>query len=339
MTDWWIGLDLGGTYIKAVALDADRTPTKTLQLETPGDRDSVIAQMIETARKLMEQEGIEADDVRGVGIGSPGPLDISGGVILGTPNIPGMTGCRIRDRISEGLSLPAILENDANAAAFGEYLCGAGGGSDMVLLTLGTGLGSGIVVDGRLLHGTHEIGAEFGHMIIVPEGEVCGCGQRGCLERYCSATYIAHLATREIRQNGRDGALRDALDRKGQIDARDINEARKAGDALAEEIWDRGTYYLALACVNICRILDPDKIVFAGGMTKAGEDLMKPLQAHFDRMHWKLTEAMTTLSLAHLGNDAGAIGAAGVAWQAFGGDDATRETTSGATDAPGKAES
>jgi glucokinase len=210
-----------------------------------------------------------------------------------------------------------VLENDANAAAYGEFLCGAGKGSkDMVLLTLGTGVGSGIIVGGRLLYGSHEIGGELGHIILVPGGELCGCGQRGCLERYCSATFMALLATRMIR-DGRDSSLKSLLESKGMIDTRDIKAAGKAGDPLAEEVWDRGTYYLALGCVNICRIFDPERIVFSGGLTKAGEDLMVPLTKHFAQLHWTLTPIRTELRIAELGNDAGVIGAAGVAWRAF----------------------
>ena len=313
-----IGIDLGGTFIKFVALDESKKPTETLSLPTPGNPEGVVSQMVAGARQVMETHGLAEQDIAGVGIGSPGPLKISEGIIIGMPNIPGMDGVPIRDRVADGLSLPAVLENDANAAAFGEYICGAGSGGDMVLLTLGTGLGGGVIVQGRILHGAHEIGGEIGHMIVEPGGELCGCGQRGCLERYCSATNIARLATREIEQNGRESSLRSILEQKGSIDARDINEARGADDALAAETWDKGMYFLALACVNISRIFDPDEIVFAGGLTKAGDDLLKPVREHYGKLHWNLTEPLTRIALAELGNDAGAIGAAGVAWQVFG---------------------
>ena len=319
MAKWCIGIDLGGTFIKVVALDGGQAPTQTLQLPTPDNPEGVIKQMIAAAQQLMQQHGIRVEDVAGIGIGSPGPLKISEGIVIDMPNIPGMANVPLRDQVCRELSLPGVLENDANAAAFGEYLCGPGRtGQDMVLLTLGTGLGSGIILNGRVLHGSHEAGAEFGHMIVVPNGEPCGCGQRGCLERYCSATYIAQRTTRQIEDCGRESSLKAVLADKGSIDAKDINEARKAGDRLAAEMWDQGAMYLALACVNICRILDPDEIVFGGGMANAGDDLLNPVQEHFQRLHWNLTKPLTKLALAQLGNDAGAIGAAGVAWQKFG---------------------
>ena len=184
-------------------------------------------------------------------------------------------------------------------------------------MTLGTGVGSGIVIDGRIMHGAHGIAPEIGHMIMVPDGRLCGCGQRGCLERYCSAKYIAGIAEKEIRENGRTSSLAAVLESKGEIDAKDINNARKAGDALAAEVWDRGAYYLALACVNICRLFDPEEIVFAGGMIKAGDDLMVPIREHYARLRWDLTVPQTKLVVAKLGSDAGVIGAAGVARAAF----------------------
>jgi glucokinase len=313
-----IGVDLGGTYVKFVAVGEDRRPGETLQLPTPaGGGQAVAAGIADGARRLLDARGIDAGDVVGVGIGAPGPLRISEGIVVAMPNIPGMEDFPLARRVGESLGLPVILENDANAAAFGEYLCGAGSGGDMVMLTLGTGVGSGIILGGRLLHGSHEMGAELGHMVVVAGGELCGCGQRGCLERYCSATYIARAARRRIEEAGRRSALADVLRRKGTIDAKDINEARRAGDELAAEVWDEGTYYLAVGCVNICRIFDPDDIVLSGGMTRAGDDLMAPLLAHFRRLHWTLTPPRTRIAIAHLGNDAGAIGAAGVAWQKF----------------------
>jgi len=244
-------------------------------------------------------------------------LKISEGIVVATPNIPGMANAPLVKMVGERLGIPAVLENDANAAALGEYTY-AGRDGDMVMLTLGTGIGSGIILGGKILHGRHEMGAELGHIIIVPDGELCGCGQRGCLERYCSATHMAKRTMRRLKQPGARSSLKDVLDRKGAIDSKDIQDAWKAGDKLAGEAWDECMYYLAIGCVSICRIFDPDDIVLAGGMTKAGDDLMEPLMKHFTRLHWSITPTLTKISFARLGNDAGAMGAAAVAWQKFG---------------------
>ncbi len=316
-----IGIDLGGTAIKFGLLGEDRRFGEIIQRPTPTDRgaDGVVEQMIAGGQKLANQAAEEGDEIVGVGIGAPGPLRISEGVIVGMPNIPGMENAPLRDRVGEGLGLPAVLENDANAAALGEFLCGAGKAArNMVLLTLGTGLGSGIIVEGEILHGAHEMGAEIGHMVVQPEGEECGCGQRGCLERYCSAKFLARRAARRIKAEGVTGPLDETLEDKGEINSLDIERAREAGDAFAAEVWDEAAYYLALGCVNICRIFDPDEIVLGGGLAGAGEALTGPLMGHFERLHWSMAPVVTKIAIARLGNDAGVVGAAGVAWRACG---------------------
>ena len=320
MAKYCVGIDLGGSFIKVGLLDENFNPGKVIELPTPqnGQSSAVVAQMVAGARQLMLQEKLTKADVIGVGIGSPGPLSISRGVIIATPNIPGIKNLPIRDMISAELGLPAVLENDANAAGYGEFVSGAGKGvRDMVLVTLGTGVGGGIVVDGRVLHGAHEVGAELGHMIVAPGGEQCNCGQKGCLERYSSATYMA-LRTQRLLETGQQSSLQAVLKAKGAITSKDINEARKAGDALAARCWDEAAYYLAIACVSVARMLDPDEIVLGGGMAKAGNDLLEPVQSHFQKLTWTVTGPLTKIALARLGNDAGFIGAAGVAWAAFG---------------------
>lgn len=318
MGKWCIGIDLGGTFIKFGLLSDKREASETFQLPTPSNAQEVVARMIAGARQVMTRDGLETKDVVGVGIGAPGPADLANGIIIDSPNIPSLRNFPIRDAVSKGLGLPAVLENDANAAGYGEFLCGAAKGTrNMVLLTLGTGIGSGIVVDGKVLHGSHGIGAELGHMIVQPEGEMCGCGQRGCLERYSSAHYLARYATSLVK-DGRPSSLGAKVSRGELINARDINDARKAGDELAAEVWDRGAYYLGIACASICRIFDPEIIVLGGGMAAAGEDILQPVRRHFKSQDWTLTANLTQVGIATLENEAGFIGAAGVAWDLFG---------------------
>jgi glucokinase len=315
MGKFCVGIDLGGTFIKSALLGKDMAIRAELRSPTPVEAgaDGVIETMASDAERLIRQAGCSREDIAGVGVGSPGPLDLEAGVVIGTPNIPGFENVPLRQRLSRLLNRPVVLENDANAAALGEYLVGSGRDvAMMVLLTLGTGIGSGIVIDGRLLHGVHGIGAEVGHMIVDPGGEKCGCGQHGCLERYASATYLARHARQLIERDGRSGALAEVLKKNGDVTSLDVEAARRAGDALAEEVWDRAVRFLAIGCVNLCRVLDPDVIVLGGGMAKAGEELMQPLRRHFRREHWELAEPKTALALAQVGNDAG------VMWRAFG---------------------
>lgn len=320
-----IGIDLGGTFIKFCLVDEARKVSETLQLPTPSDGAAgVVAQMAAGVEQLIRQHGLTRDDIVGVGIGSPGPLDMENGVVLAMPNISGMDNCPLREMVSNATGVPAVLENDANAAAYGEFICGAGEGTrNMVLLTLGTGVGGGIIVDGRVVHGSHSMAGELGHMIIVPDGELCGCGQKGCLEQYCSATFITKRTTGLLARADCDSSLKSVLADKGSIDAQDISEAATTGDEFAVGVWDRATRYLALGCVNICRIFDPDEIVLGGGMANAGEKLLTPVMRHFRDLHWNLTEPQTRIELARLGNDAGAVGAAGVAWANIGAESGT----------------
>lgn len=316
-----IGIDIGGTFIKFGVLDENRRPGETVQLETPDGRDAdgIVRQVVVGVDRLMETMGLSKTDVVGVGIGAPGPVAISEGMIAAMPNFPEIRDYPIRDRVAEALGLPAVLENDANAAALGEFYCGAGKStSDMILLTLGTGVGGGIILGGRILHGAHEFAGELGHIIVEPSGRECGCGQTGCLEQYASATYIAMWARRRIERDAPDSSLTQTLRRNGEITSRDIVEARKAGDAFARDVWDEAMYYLAIGCVSLCRVFDPDMIVLAGGMTKAGDDLLAPLLEHVADLNWKMADMKTRIDIATLGNDAGVIGAAGVAWQRFG---------------------
>ncbi|MCE5326977.1 MAG: ROK family protein [Planctomycetaceae bacterium] len=320
MSKYCVGVDLGGTFIKFILLDSAMGAGQVMQLPTPasGGGSAVADRIAEGVRKIIAQRGLTNGDVAGVGIGSPGPLKISEGIVIATPNVAGMENVPLRDMVSAATGLPAILENDANAAGYGEFIAGAGrGSSDMVLLTLGTGVGGGVIIDGKVLHGSHEMGAELGHIIVQPGGEKCGCGQYGCLERYSAAAAIARYAGELIR-GGRQSSMKKILDANGALDSKDVHAALVAGDAVAAEVWDRGAYYLGLACVSLCRIFDPAEIVLSGGLAKAGEDLRRPVETYLHKFHWPITEVKTALTIATLGNDAGAIGAAGLAWQAMG---------------------
>jgi glucokinase len=316
-----IGIDLGGTYVKFGLVDEHRrSMCKVFSLPTPPNPkpDDIVAVMAEGVEQIISRQSLDRKDILGVGIGAPGPLSVKRGILLQLPNMQTMRNFPLPGRVSEALGLPATLENDANAAAYAEYLCGAGQGTeDMVMFTLGTGVGGGIILGGRVLHGANEMGGEIGHIIVQPGGRPCPCGQKGCLEQYGSAMNLAKYAAQRIRDENPASQLAEALKQEGEIDAKDIHAASQTGDAFAAELWDEMTYYLAIGCVNICRLFDPNRIVFAGGMTQAGADLLEPIRRHFKEQDWTMLETQTTLAIATLGADAGAIGAAGVAWTAF----------------------
>lgn len=314
-----IGIDLGGTNIKLAAMTAENEVSGVMSAPTPrAGGDAVIEAMAIAARDLMSDNGLRESDVIGVGVGSPGPLRRSDGVVVGAPNLPGFANMPLRDKLSRKLGMSVVLENDANAAAYGEFIAGVGrDAASLVLLTLGTGVGGGIVLDGRIWHGHNDFGGEIGHMIVHPGGLACGCGQHGCLEQYASATNLARRAADQVKA-GRQSVLEQVLMRKGELSAADVGAARRSGDALACEVWDAAAYHLAVACVTIERIFDCEQIVLGGGLANAGDDLLTPVQKHYTALDWKLTPQMSKLVLAELGNDAGVIGAAGVAWQQLG---------------------
>ncbi|MCX5658153.1 MAG: ROK family protein [Planctomycetota bacterium] len=343
----YIGLDLGGTNVKCGVVDADRRVRSHLSIPTDASKGpgAVVEAMAQAALDVAKKAGIPIEKVDGIGIGAPGPLDMKRGILRAAPNLPGWKDVPIRDRITQITGRPAVLENDANAAAFGEFWAGAGkrdGVRDMIMLTLGTGVGSGLIVDGMLIHGAYDLGAEAGHMIVVPNGRACGCGQAGCLESYASATatvkrviellrggepsslldlfdpWEEKIEAEELRASKIIGAGKRGMKRPGldKITAKDVFDAAKAGDALALRVVDEVATYLGIACVSLCRLFDPQMIVFAGGMILAGDFLFDRVREAFRKQTWKVVESKVEIVQAVLGNDAGFIGAAAVAWNA-----------------------
>jgi glucokinase len=330
MPRYFLGLDLGGTNVKAGVVDERGALLRHLSVPTgtkgrdlaPGP---VIDRMVAAGRQVIAEAGVAAGDVAAAGVLAPGQASLSKGIVYRSANLPLWKNVPIRDKISKGLGLPAVLENDANAAAYGEYWAGAGRKkaiTNLFMFTLGTGVGGGIVYDGKVVRGSFDFAAEVGHMIVIPgdAGERCGCGQRGCLERYCSAKYTAERAcailedSKKIRKKSSLGKVyRDT----GAVTAADIAQHAQAGDAFAEEIWDETCYLLALACINVCHFIDPQMIVLAGGMSQAGDFLLDRVKKHFAAHWWKMTKPTAIIALAKLGNEAGVIGAAGVAKRAF----------------------
>lgn len=328
MPTFFLGLDLGGTNVKAgVTDDTGRLITKVSVPTGTKPKDlapaPVIDRMVAAGNQVIGLSGIARSDIAAVGVLAPGQASLSRGVIIRSANLPLWKNVPLRAAVSRGLGLPAVLENDANAAAYGEYWAGAGKNKkldNLFMFTLGTGVGGGIVYEGKVIRGSFDFAAEIGHMIIQPGGEPCGCGQRGCLERYCSARFtgeraVARLAKLpKIRRTSSLGAI---YKEKGTFSAADITEHARRGDKFALEAWEESCRYLALACINVCHFLDPQMIVLAGGMSLAGRFLLDTVHRHFKAEWWAMTKPTTRIALARLGNDAGVIGAAGVAKKAL----------------------
>lgn len=312
----YIGLDLGGTNVKAGVVDDRGRSLSKLSMPTVADQgpDAVMDLLAEAARRAVADAGMTLKDVAGIGVGCPGVMDAEAGLIVGAPNLPGFRDVPVNQMVRDRTGLPTFVENDANAAAMGEFWAGSGKAGDvrdLVMLTLGTGIGGGIITDGHVFHGGFNIGAEIGHLIINVNGDLCGCGQRGCLEAYASATNTVRRASEAITAGGTSSL------KNGQFTAQDVFEAAKAGDELATKIIDETALYLGVAVVSLCRLLDPKMVVFAGGMILAGDMLFDRIRQAVDQHNWNITEPRVQIVPAKLGNDAGFIGAAAVVWDAI----------------------
>ncbi len=313
-----IGVDLGGTNIKGGVVDEHGAVLKraSLPTEAAAGYAHVLRRIVLLIDQLLASAQLSRSEVHAFGLGAPGPIAHDAGMILGAPNLPGFVRVPIRDDLARMLQRPVVLENDANAAAYGEFAFGAGGRAPhMVLLTLGTGLGGGIVVYGRVLIGHFGTAAELGHMIVVPDGRACPCGQTGCIERYASANAVAERyveALPDARSTPTE-ALAQRVRGGESITSQDVAAAARSGESLAARIWDETCLYLAQGCVNLQHILNPARVVLGGGLTEAGDQLLRPTRAHFERLTWRMAKDAPEIVLATLGGDAGIIGAAALA--------------------------
>jgi glucokinase len=317
---FYLGIDLGGTNIKSGVVDETGRPISSISVPTYAERgpNAGVESLAEAGRLAVEASGVGWTEIAAVGLGSPGTMDLPRGLLLDPPNLPGWDNLPIRDLLARKLSKPTILQNDGNAAAFGEYWAGAGRNArSLVLFTLGTGVGGGIVEEGRLIEGRHSHGAECGHIIIqMDNARQCSCGGYGHLEAYASATALVKRA-HEALVDEPSSLLRDHLE-SGTLSSRSIALAAEQGDPLARYLMHETARYLAVGAVSLMHTIDPDLILFGGGMIAAGESFLEQIRHGIRSMAFPVPAAQTRIAFAELGGDAGFIGAAGCARQAFG---------------------
>jgi glucokinase len=242
-------------------------------------------------------------------------MDIPAGIILDPPNLRPWQNVPVRRHIEEVFHKPTAFQNDANAAAAGEHWVGAGQGTySMVLFTLGTGVGGGIVIGDLVIEGRHSHGAELGHTKIeMSHPRQCGCGRWGCLEAYASATAVVKRTEEALAEPGCSQTLMKRLEEAGELTAKDVFDAALGGDTLAKKIVEETAYYLAVVAMNMMHTIDPDMVVFGGGMIAAGEAFLERIRAHVKEMAFPVPAARTQIRYAQLGSDAGFIGAAACA--------------------------
>ncbi|MBI1829837.1 MAG: ROK family protein [Planctomycetes bacterium] len=317
----FVGLDVGGTSMKAGVVDDAGKPLASVSVPTEAHRGQEVGleHMCEAIRQAIASAGLKLRDISAIGVATPGTMDIPAGIILDPPNLKPWRNVPVRDHIARAFKLPTAFQNDANAAAFGEFWAGAGKEvHSMVLFTLGTGVGGGIIIGDLVIEGEHSHGAELGHMKIeMTKPRQCGCGRWGCLEAYASATAVVKRATEALAQKGAKSSLKSLQNKEGGLTARDVFDAVASGDALADKIVEDTAYYLAIGAMNMMHTIDPNMIVYAGGMIAAGETFLQRIRKHVKELAFPVPAEKTRICYAQLGSDAGFIGAAACGRQLF----------------------
>lgn len=302
-----IGVDLGGTNIAAGVVNENCEIVFRGSVPTNAGRDfdEIVKDMGGLINKLLADSNISPEEVKYVGIGAPGVLDNEAGTVTDNSNIK-WVNYPIREKLQQYINKPVFLGNDANVAAWAEYMGGVGRGTkNFLMLTLGTGVGGGMVLDGKLYTGSHNIGAEIGHTTFKAGGAQCGCGNHGCIEAYCSATALIKRAKAALEKDN-DSSLAKAA----KISAKTVVDAAAAGDRLALKIFDEYTDDLAQVIASMINFLDPDVIALGGGVANAGEFLLKPVREKYPMYVTFRAMEKTRVLAAKMGNDAGIIGSA-----------------------------
>jgi glucokinase len=313
--DWLVGVDLGGTTTKLAFFNADGKMLKKWEIPTDNQNNgrNITINIAKSIDQALDQLDQPKSKLIGLGIGVPGPVDYATGTIYNTVNLGWQDYYPLKEILEVETSLPIFIDNDANCAALGEMWKGAGNGAkDLVCVTLGTGVGGGIITNGNIVQGAGGAAGEIGHIASVPnEGALCNCGKRGCLETIASATGIVRTATEKLRDSQEKlGQLGIIYKQKGTVTAKDVFDCAREEDIISKEVVEEVAFHLGLALANLANILNPEKIVLGGGVAKAGVALLDKVQWYFEKYSFSPVRESTKLSLAELGNDAGVIGAA-----------------------------
>ncbi len=308
-----LGIDLGGTKIATILADAEGNIENRVELKTEAEKgpQTVIDNVLKSVDGVIDNT--DRQNILGIGIGSPGPLDQESGVVLSAGNL-GWKNVPIKDILEKRYGLNAYLENDANAAALAEYAFGAGRGSkNLLYITVSTGVGGGIIIDGKVYSGSHGMAGEIGHITIDPQGPPCNCGNNGCLEVFASGTGLVRR-TREAIMQGAETSIMAMVDGDlNKITALTVEKAALSGDAFSKEMWDSTGDYLGIGLASLINVLDPELLVMGGGVSKAGELLFAPMRKTISKRLFQGVAYQVKIVRAELGKDVGTLGAVAVA--------------------------
>lgn len=309
-----IGIDLGGTTTKCavVSVKGDIEAQWSMVTDVSDDGKNIIPNIIESIQRYLEEHHLSPQDIIGIGMGSPGNVNRDKGTVVGAYNLNWTTEQPIRELIEQATGISFYLDNDANVAALGEQWKGAGNNEpDVIFITLGTGVGGGIISDGKLVHGASDSAGEIGHLTVDPYSfqYQCTCGKVGCLETVASATGIVRVTKALLADSDQQSMLTDILEITGDIEAKDVFDCAKKGDTIALNIIDIITHYLAIAIGNLSCAVNPSTVVIGGGVSKAGSILLDAIERQLKPYLFPTIRETTHVRLAELENDAGVIGA------------------------------
>ena len=310
-----IGVDLGGTTIKFAILTLEGEIQQRWSIETNilDEGSHIVPDIIESINHHLSMYDMQPEQFVGIGMGTPGTVDLEKGTVVGAYNLNWKTVQNVKEEIEKGTHINFAVDNDANVAALGERWKGAGeNADDVVFVTLGTGVGGGIISNGELVHGMGA-GGEVGHINVHPGGYLCTCGNRGCLETYASATGVVRVAHDMAEEYAGNSKLKQMTDDGEEVTSKLVFGLAKDNDPLAKMVVDRVCNYLGLACANLASILNPSAIVIGGGVSAAGNFLLDQVKNYFNEYAFPTIKDTTEVKLAQLGNEAGVIGAASLA--------------------------
>lgn len=308
-----VGVDLGGTNIVAAVVDdryrvISRVSSRTM---LPRDAESISDDIAKDVFAAVEKAGLKMEDITSFGIGSPGVVNVDEGIVIRASNLD-FTKVPLRQILYEKTGKVFCCENDANAAAYGEYIAGAGRGTkNFLALTLGTGIGGGVIIDGKIYVGAGYAGGEFGHSVIIQNGEPCTCGRRGCFEAYASANALIRDAKRAMQKNPDSLLWKLAQQNPERVDGKVVFDARDEGDTTAAEVLRQYIAYLGTGIANFIRIFQPEILCIGGGISNQGQSLIDEIEETMKERDFEINSTrVTVLKKAELGDDAGLIGAA-----------------------------
>ena len=308
-----LGIDLGGTTTKFAIMkpQGEIQQRWSIQTDVLNDGNNIIPNIIDSINHHLQLYQMSAKQLQGIGIGTPGSVDYQTGTVDSAFNLNWDRPMALKEQIELHTNIPVQVENDANVAALGERWLGAGNNADNVaFVTLGTGVGGGIIINGQIVHGQGGSAGEIGHMTINPQGYRCTCGKRGCLETVASATGIVHVARDYAQEYAGDSELKASLDNGDDLTAKDVFDLAKQNDPLALKVTSAVCDQLGLALSIVAVTINPQYIIIGGGVSNAGDFLLQRVQESYNRYVFSSVKKTTTLTLATLGNEAGVIGAA-----------------------------